>query len=158
MNNPHTYRHPGTFVLEQGGSIEGLEIAYHIYGKPDAKCSNVVWVCHALTANSEVADWWPHTVETGGFLDPEKYCIVCANILGSCYGTTGPLSVNPSTGHCYYEDFPAVTIADMVRAHSYWPIIWALAAYTHLWAVVSVGFRLSNGPFRNLCALAHLRS
>lgn len=117
MNNPQIYRHPGTFVLEQGGSIEGLEIAYHIYGKPDAKCSNVVWVCHALTANSEVADWWPHTVEAGGFLDPEKYCIVCANILGSCYGTTGPLSVNPSTGHCYYEDFPAVTIADMVRAH-----------------------------------------
>lgn len=117
MSNPQIYRHPGVFALEQGGSIEGLEIAYHTYGKLDAERSNVVWVCHALTANSEVADWWPHTIEAGGFLDPAKYYIVCANILGSCYGTTGPLSIDPSTGHRYYETFPAVTIADMVRAH-----------------------------------------
>lgn len=117
MSNPLIYRHPGVFALEQGGSIEGLEIAYHTYGKLDAERSNVVWVCHALTANSEVADWWPHTIEAGGFLDPAKYYIVCANILGSCYGTTGPLSIDPSTGHRYCETFPAVTIADMVRAH-----------------------------------------
>ena len=78
--------------LERGGRLEKLTVAYHTYGRLNADTSNVVWVCHALTANSDVADWWPHTVEPGCFLDPEKYFIVCANILGSHYGTTGPLS------------------------------------------------------------------
>ena len=77
-----------------------------------------MWVCHALTANSDVADWWPHTVEKGAFLDPKKCFTVCANIIGSCYGTTGPLSVNPATGKPYYGDFPRLTIRDMARAHS----------------------------------------
>lgn len=106
------------FELEKGGVIKGLEIAYHTYGTLSANSDNVVWVCHALTANSDVADWWPHTVESSGFLDPEKYFIVCANILGSCYGTTGPLSVNPSTALSYYSDFPKLTVGDWARAHS----------------------------------------
>ena len=67
--------------------------------------------------NSEVADWWPHTVEKGKFLDPERWFTVCANIIGSCYGTTGPTSINPATGEPYYDSFPLVTVRDMARAH-----------------------------------------
>ncbi|MBQ8917077.1 MAG: homoserine O-acetyltransferase, partial [Alistipes sp.] len=94
-----------------------LDIAYHTYGTLNASRDNVIWVCHALTANSDVADWWPHTVEEGRFLDPAKHFVVCANILGSHYGTTGPLSINPTTGEPWYGDFPAFTIRDMVAAH-----------------------------------------
>jgi homoserine O-acetyltransferase len=111
------YHHNNSFALECGCSINGLTIAYHTFGTPNADCSNVIWVCHALTANSDVADWWPHTVEKGKFLDPEQYFIVCANVLGSNYGTTGPLSVNPDTGEKWYGDFPKVTVRDIVAAH-----------------------------------------
>lgn len=112
------YRHPAPFRLEAGGVLGELQIAYHTYGTLNSDKSNVVWVCHALTANSDVADWWPHTVERGCFLDPERWFIVCANIIGSHYGTTGPLSVNPESGQPYYDAFPLVTIRDMVAAHS----------------------------------------
>ena len=94
-----------------------LQIAYHTFGTLSAAKDNVMWVCHALTANSDVADWWPHTVEAGRFLDPTRYFIVCANILGSCYGTTGPTSICPETGEPWYGDFPKVTVRDMVHAH-----------------------------------------
>lgn len=105
------------FVLEKGGVLPHLRIAYHTFGHLNADKSNVVWVCHALTADSNVEDWWPHTVEEGRFLDPSKHFVVCANILGSHYGTTGPLHDNPLTGEPYFGDFPAYTIRDMVRAH-----------------------------------------
>lgn len=114
----HYYTFPEPFELELGGKIENLTIAYDTYGTLAEGGGNAVWVCHALTANSDVADWWPHTVEKGAFLDPEKCFTVCANIIGSCYGTTGPLSVNPATGKPYYGDFPRLTIRDMARAHS----------------------------------------
>lgn len=94
-----------------------MEIAYDTFGTLNEAKDNVIWVCHALTANSDVADWWPHTVERGKFLDPERYFIVCANFLGSHYGTTSPLSVNPATGKKYYYDFPQITVRDMVRCH-----------------------------------------
>ncbi|MBD5251570.1 MAG: homoserine O-acetyltransferase [Bacteroides sp.] len=113
----HTYHHHEPFELEPGGVLPELTIAYHTYGTVNERRDNIVWVCHALTANSDVPDWWPHTVEEGKFLDPGKYFIICANILGSPYGTTSPLHVNPSTGEPYYGDFPAYTIRDMVNAH-----------------------------------------
>ncbi|MBQ3083174.1 MAG: homoserine O-acetyltransferase [Alistipes sp.] len=109
--------HHGAFQLESGRVLPQLDIAYHTYGTLNASRDNVIWVCHALTANSDVADWWPHTVEEGRFLDPAKHFVVCANILGSHYGTTGPLSINPTTGEPWYGDFPAFTIRDMVAAH-----------------------------------------
>ncbi|MBE6305466.1 MAG: homoserine O-acetyltransferase [Bacteroidales bacterium] len=105
------------FHLESGEVLPELTIAYHTFGTLSAEADNVIWVCHALTANSDVADWWPNTVEPGCFLDPEKYFIVCANIIGSHYGTTGPLSINPTTGQPYYDTFPQMTVRDMVRAH-----------------------------------------
>jgi homoserine O-acetyltransferase len=105
------------FLLEAGGSLPGLTIAYHTWGQLNEDRSNVVWICHALTANSDAVDWWPGLVGTNLVIDPQKYFIVCANIIGSCYGSTGPLSVNPSTGQPYYHEFPRVTVRDMVNAH-----------------------------------------
>ena len=112
-----TFKYPHEFPLERGGSLPGIEIAYHTYGRLNPQQDNCIWVCHALTANSDVADWWPNTVVNGGFLDPDKYFIVCANILGSCYGSTGPMSVNPDSGQPWYDNFPKLTIRDVVRAH-----------------------------------------
>lgn len=97
--------------------LPGLQIAYHTWGRLNGRKDNAVWVCHALTANSDVADWWPHTVEKGRFLDPAEHFIVCANILGSCYGTTGPLSTDPATGNPYYGTFPQLTLRDVVEVH-----------------------------------------
>ena len=108
---------PQPFALECGETLPSIEIAYDTYGTLNAAGDNAVWVCHGLTASSDVADWWPRTVEAGRFLDPERHFVVCANILGSHYGTTGPLSVNPATGRPWYGDFPAVSVRDMVRAH-----------------------------------------
>ncbi len=105
------------FLLESGEELAGLEIAYHVYGKMNSRRDNVVWVCHALTANSDAAAWWPGVVGPGAAIDPEKYFIVCANILGSCYGSSGPLSTNPATGKPYYSHFPRITIRDQVKAH-----------------------------------------
>jgi homoserine O-acetyltransferase len=115
MTEKYIYNKP--FTLESGETLPGLEIAYDTFGKLNADGSNAIWVCHALTANSDVADWWPHTVEKGCFLDPEKWFTICANFLGSHYGTTGPLSVNPATGQPWYGDFPKFTVRDMIRVH-----------------------------------------
>ena len=111
------YKYDKEFELESGVKLPSLTIAYDTYGVRNEDSSNVIWVCHALTANSDVADWWPHTVEEGCFLDPDKYFTVCANFLGSHYGTTGPLSENPKTGEPWYGDFSRITVRDMVRAH-----------------------------------------
>ncbi len=79
--------------------------------------SNIIWVCHALTANADVMSWWPGLFGENELFNPKEYFIICANVLGSCYGTTGPVSTNPGTGKPYYDSFPLITIRDMVRAH-----------------------------------------
>ena len=111
------FKYDYPFTLESGISLPQLVIAYHTYGTLNPQGDNVIWVCHALTASSDVADWWPHTVETDRFLDPDRHFIICANILGSHYGTTGPLHTNPDSGQPYYADFPTITIRDMAAAH-----------------------------------------
>ena len=111
------YSHSEPFVLESGEVLPKVDIVYDTFGELNEAKDNVIWVCHALTANSDVADWWPHTVEDGKFLDPTRYFIICANFLGSHYGTTSPLSVNPATGEKYYYDFPRITVRDMVHCH-----------------------------------------
>lgn len=111
------YHHNQPFTTEGGYTFPSLDIAYDTFGTLNRDKSNIIWVCHALTANSDVADWWLHTVEEGCFLDPAKYFTVCANFLGSHYGTTGPLSINPATGEKWYGAFPLITIRDMVRVH-----------------------------------------
>ena len=111
------YHHGEAITLESGAVLAEVDITYDTFGTLNKAKDNVIWVCHALTANSDVADWWPHTVEEGRFLDPTRYFIVCANFLGSHYGTTSPLSVNPTTGEKYYYDFPQITVRDMVKCH-----------------------------------------
>ena len=110
-----THSHP--FELECGKTLPEVTIAYHTYGTLNAAKSNVVWVCHALTANSDAVGWWPGLIGQDCVINPEKYFIVCANILGSCYGSTGPLSIDPKTLEPYYSSFPMVTIRDIVKAH-----------------------------------------
>ncbi len=113
----HKYIHPERITLESGKTIDNLTIAYDTYGTMSERGDNVVWVMHALTADSDVADWWPHTVEKDRFLDPDKWFVVCANVLGSCYGTSGPQSIDPATDKPYYDTFPDVTVRDMVTCH-----------------------------------------
>lgn len=104
------------FRLERGGVLPELTIAYQTYG--DIRTANkVVWICHALTANADIEDWWKGILGENAAFNPENDFIVCANILGSCYGTTGPSSINPQTNQPYYENFPLITIRDMVAAH-----------------------------------------
>lgn len=103
--------------LEGGGCLSSFRVAYHTYGKLNATKDNVVWVCHALTASSDAADWWPGLIGPGMAIDTDRYFVVCANILGSCYGSTGPADSNPEDGSHYYDRFPLITIRDMVQAH-----------------------------------------
>ena len=111
------YLHKRPFELESGQILPEIEIAYHTYGNLNSAGDNVVWVCHALTANSDVFDWWKGLFGETDLFNPNEYFIVCANVLGGCYGTTGPLSINPHTGKNYYHDFPFITIRDIVKAH-----------------------------------------
>ncbi|MDR2362396.1 MAG: homoserine O-acetyltransferase [Prevotellaceae bacterium] len=110
------YTYKKAFALENGGTLPEIEISYHCSpGTPDGK--KIVWICHALTANSNPEEWWAPLVGAGKYFDPEKVYIICANILCSCYGTTGPQSLNPAGGKPYMLDFPQVSIRDMVAAH-----------------------------------------
>ena len=114
---PLLYHHPHPFSLEAGGDLPELQIAYTATGLPPSEGGRVVWICHALTANANPLEWWPGMVERGGVIDPDFDFIVCANVLGSCYGTTGPTSIDPRSGQPYLREFPEVTIRDMVSAH-----------------------------------------
>jgi len=105
------------FSLECGGTLPELEIAYMTHGTLNTTKSNVVWVFHALTANANPLEWWPALVGPGKCIDTERYFVVCANVLGSCYGTSGPASINPITNKPYELNFPKITIKDMVKAH-----------------------------------------
>jgi homoserine O-acetyltransferase len=110
------YRSEKNFQLENGSVLPELEIAYHTFGKLNEQKNNVIWVCHALTANSNVFDWWKGLFGTRDYFNPEKYFIVCANNLGSCYGSTGPLSINPGTNEPWYAYFPQITTKDIASS------------------------------------------
>ncbi len=112
-----TLKYKLPFKTETGAILPSVEIAYNTWGKLNGDADNVIWICHALTANSDVESWWPGMVGRGLLFDPEKYFIVCANVLGSCYGTTGPASVNPQTGKQWLNDFPLITVRDLVNVH-----------------------------------------
>jgi len=110
------FKYPFQYKLEQGSSLPGFELTYTTYGRLNEDASNVVWICHALTGNSDPTVWWPGLVGEGKLFNPEEHYVVCANILGSCYGSTNPLSVNPLTGKPFYHEFPLITIRDTVGA------------------------------------------
>lgn len=113
-----TYSFAG-LVLECGVELKDVQVAYCTYGALNEQRNNVIYVCHALTANAEVADWWPGMVGEGLIFDTTKYFVVCANILGSCYGTTGPGNTNSETEKKYGRDFPHVTVRDLVKVHQH---------------------------------------
>ncbi|MGH9117253.1 MAG: homoserine O-acetyltransferase MetX [Acidimicrobiales bacterium] len=118
--------HP--FVLEGGGTLGPLTIAYETWGTLDASGDNAVLVCHALTGDSHVAGpagdghptpgWWGRMVGAGTPIDIDRYLVVCANVLGGCQGTTGPASDHPADGRRYGSRFPVVTVRDMVRTQA----------------------------------------
>lgn len=100
--------------LEAGGILPAARIVYHTSsegwdGKP------VVWICHALTANSDPEDWWPEMVGPGKGIDTDRFFVVCVNMLGSPYGSEGPARINPETGKPWLLDFPRVTVRDMIK-------------------------------------------
>jgi len=112
----HTYHYHHPFELESGEKLPGFQLRYTTLGKINSNRSNVVWVCHALTGNADVTQWWKDLFEEGSAFDPEHNLIICVNILGGCYGSTGPLSVNPETGKPWFHSFPLLTNRDVVKA------------------------------------------
>jgi len=113
---PQVIKVPLPFETESGKILPEIEIAYDVLG--DLRNNRpLVWVGHALTGNSNPMEWWPGIVGPGKYVDTDKYNVVCANVLGSYYGTTGPDSINPGTGKPWLLDFPLITIRDMVKAH-----------------------------------------
>lgn len=112
---PHIFEFRQPLQLECGSSLRKWQVAFHTFGRLNETLDNVIWVCHALTANSDVYDWWPGMVGPGCLMDTDKYFIICANIPGSCYGTTGPLSIDRETNKPYLKDFPLITVRDVVQ-------------------------------------------
>jgi homoserine O-acetyltransferase len=125
-----TFNEP--FVFESGNEIPSVTIAYETYGKLNPDGTNAILVCHALTGDSHASDfnfdsrgidhknssnigWWDGVIGRGKGFDPEKYFIICSNFIGSCYGTSGPASINPATEKKYGTAFPQMTVRDMVN-------------------------------------------
>jgi len=106
------------FRLESGGTLQPVTVRFAIYGEPNEAEDNVVLVCHALSGSARVTDWWPELVGDGRVLDPDRDCIVCTNVLGSCYGSTGPRSTDQRTGEPYNATFPVVSVRDIIRAQA----------------------------------------
>ncbi len=116
MSENTYFKYPDSFTLEQGGVLDGFTLAYSTFGELNENKSNVIWICHALTANADARDWWSGLFGEQGAYNPDQYFIVCANMLGGCYGSTGPLSIDPGSGKPYYHSFPSLTNLDIVRS------------------------------------------
>ena len=112
----HSLQSMAPFWLEAGGRLEGVTVAYHTSPRDYRVGDKVVWICHALTVNSNPEDWWEHLVGAGKLIDTEKYFVVCVNMLGSPYGSSSPSNIDPETGKPYYFSFPDITVRDMVHA------------------------------------------
>jgi homoserine O-acetyltransferase len=117
----------GDFVLEEhlllecGRTLVRPTLHYAVYGRLNAGRENAVLVCHALSGSALVGGWWPELFGDGtnaGIVDLERDCVICVNLLGSCYGSTGPGSVDPDTGRVYGPEFPLVSIRDNMRAQA----------------------------------------
>lgn len=115
----------GSLKLENGESIENLEIAYETYGTLNSDSSNAILVCHALSGDAHAAGfhrdakkpgWWDYYIGPGKALDTNQYFVISTNVIGGCKGSSGPLTINPKTGKPYNGSFPFVSIGDMVNA------------------------------------------
>ncbi len=116
-------RVPGEIVLEHGGRLKGVTVAYETYGVLNREKSNAILVCHALSGDAhaggwhkgdEKPGWWDIIIGPGKALDTDKFFVICSNVLGGCKGTTGPSTLNPETEKPYGLDFPFITVKDMV--------------------------------------------
>ena len=125
---PQRVRFDAPLTLKSGAALPGFELVYETYGTLNAARSNAVLVCHALSGSHHVAGayaedpnnvgWWDNLVGPGKPLDTNRFFVVGVNNLGGCYGSTGPLSLNPRTGKRYGADFPLVTVEDWVAAQA----------------------------------------
>lgn len=121
-----TFAEDEPFCLESGESLSPVTLVYETYGKLNADRSNAILVCHALSGSAHAAGyldgdpdklgWWEDTIGPGKAFDTDRFFVICSNVIGSCYGSTGPASIDPATGKPYGLHFPVVTIGDMVRA------------------------------------------
>jgi homoserine O-acetyltransferase/O-succinyltransferase len=105
------------FALEGGEVLAEASVAYATWGQLNAAGDNAVVVCHALTGDVRADVWWDPLIGSGKALDTDRFFVICANVIGSPYGTVSPLSLNPLTGEAYGPAFPRATIRDTVRLH-----------------------------------------
>jgi homoserine O-acetyltransferase/O-succinyltransferase len=106
---------PQPMLLECGGKLDTVTVAYRTWGDPRNAANNAILICHALTGSADVDAWWPGIISADGAFDPESDFVVCSNILGSCYGTTGPATLKAGSGERWRADFPRITVRDMVN-------------------------------------------
>jgi len=116
MSEIKVFKYNLSFELESGESLSGFKLAYQTFGTLNEEKSNVIWIIHALTANSDPTEWWPGIVGSNKAINPEEHFIICVNSLGSPYGSTNPLDINPITGQKYYHDFPLLSNRDIVNS------------------------------------------
>ncbi|WP_294281685.1 homoserine O-acetyltransferase [uncultured Sphingomonas sp.] len=118
---------PGPLRLDGGGLLSPVEIGYETYGTLNADGSNAILICHALTGDQHVASphprtgkpgWWTRLVGEGKPIDPARHFVICSNVIGSCMGSSGPATIDPSTAEPWAMRFPVITIRDMVRAQA----------------------------------------
>jgi homoserine O-acetyltransferase len=125
---PLSMQFEAPLALQSGASIRGYSLAYETYGTLNADRSNAVLICHALNASHHVAGvyadqeksegWWDTMIGPGKPVDTDRFFVIGVNNLGSCFGSTGPMHVNPDTGRVYGADFPVVTVEDWVNAQA----------------------------------------
>src|SRR3984893_6698021 len=106
------------FRLASGRLLQPLTLRYALYGKLNRERDNAILVCHALSGSARVGEWWPEMFGANGSFDTTRHCVIGINVIGSCYGSTGPSSCNPRTGKNYGKDFPLLSVGDMVRAQA----------------------------------------
>ena len=125
---PRFMHFPDALPLQSGASVRDYTLAYETYGELNAERSNAVLICHALNASHHVAGtyegqaksegWWDNMIGPGKPVDTQRFFVIGVNNLGSCFGSTGPMHVNPDTGRVYGADFPVVTVEDWVNAQA----------------------------------------
>jgi homoserine O-acetyltransferase len=125
---PQSMKFEAPLALQSGASIRGYSLAFETYGKLNADRSNAVLICHALNASHHVAGiyagqdksegWWDNMIGPGKPVDTNRFFIIGVNNLGSCFGSTGPMDLNPDTGRIYGADFPVITVEDWVNAQA----------------------------------------
>ena len=121
-----TFAEDAPFQMSSGATLSPVTLAYQTYGALNADCSNAVLICHALSGSQQAAGtsaadpgeigWWYDCIGPGKAFNTEKYFVICSNVIGGCFGSSGPTTVNPETGQPYGLSFPVVTISDMVDA------------------------------------------